>query len=430
MERLRGFRDIYPEEMINREKIFRTAEDMSLRFGYEKIDFPSLESMDLYRLKSGEELVGQTFSFRDRGGREVTLIPEATPSVVRMLTSRKEIPRPVRWFSFGKYWRYEEPQSGRLREFYQYNADLFGVDTPEADSEIIGLAASILDAYGFSGEYVIKINSRKIMNALISGTGAGDPLQVMNIIDRSSKAGPEVAVESMVEAGIGRNEARKIMDTVISARSVDDITQISNSGQDARAEIDRIRKTMELVRSYTDAEIRFDLSVVRGLAYYTGIVFEAFDRKGELRAILGGGRYDSLAESLSGISIPAVGFGMGDVVVELLLKRTGKWEQKSPGISAFVCNPSGEFPAEASRIASRLRNIGTRVIVDVSGRSLSSQLKSADRMGAVFSIILGKKEMEESSLTVRNMKSGEQFSVSMNGIEKWFQDNSVPGSKA
>ncbi|MGC8505733.1 MAG: histidine--tRNA ligase [Thermoplasmata archaeon] len=430
MERLRGFRDIYPEEMINREKIFRTAEDMSLRFGYEKIDFPSLESMDLYRLKSGEELVGQTFSFRDRGGREVTLIPEATPSVVRMLTSRKEIPRPVRWFSFGKYWRYEEPQSGRLREFYQYNADLFGVDTPEADSEIIGLAASILDAYGFAGEYVIKINSRKIMNALISGIGAGDPLQVMNIIDRSSKAGSEVAVESMVEAGIGKNEARKIMDTVMNARSVDDITQISGNDQDTRAELDRIRKTMELVRSYTDAEIRFDLSVVRGLAYYTGIVFEAFDRRGELRAILGGGRYDSLAESLSGISIPAVGFGMGDVVVELLLKRTGKWEQKSQGISVFVCNPSGEFPAEASGIASRLRKIGTRVIMDVSGRSLSSQLKSADRMGAVFSIILGKKEMEESSLTVRNMKSGEQFSVSMNGIEKWFQDNSVPGLKA
>jgi histidyl-tRNA synthetase len=428
MERLRGFRDIYPEEMMKREKIFRNAENMSFRFGYEKIDFPSLESMDLYRLKSGEELVGQTFSFRDRGGREVTLIPEATPSVVRMLTSRKEIPRPVRWYSFGKYWRYEEPQSGRLREFYQYNADLFGVDSPEADAEIIGLAASILDSYGFVGEYMIRINSRKIMNALISRTGFADPLQIMNIIDRSSKIGQENAVESMVQAGMGRKDAEKIMEAVLSAKNTDDLISVFRDDKETIAEIDRLRRTIDLVRSYTSAEIRFDMAIVRGLAYYTGIVFEAFDMKGDLRAILGGGRYDSLSELLSGIRMPAVGFGMGDVVVELLLRRTGKWNEKYSVISVFVCNPSGEFSAEASKIASRLRMMNIRVISDVSGRSLSSQLKAADRSGATFSIITGRREIEEQSITVRNMKSGNQYSVGLNELEKWFSEKLVSGT--
>lgn len=420
MERLRGFRDIYPEEMIQREKIFRNAEEISIRFGYDKIDFPSLESMDLYRLKSGEELVGQTFSFRDRGGREVTLIPEATPSVVRMLTSRKEIPRPVRWYSFGKYWRYEEPQSGRLREFYQYNADLFGVDSPEADAEIIGLAASILDSYGFQGEYVIRINSRKIMNSLVKEIGAIDPVMVMNIIDRSSKTGPESAVQSMVDSGIGIKDARKIIDIVSSTKGIEDLIPLFSGDPETIAEIERIRKTIEIVRSYTGAEIRLDLSVVRGLAYYTGMVFEAFDIRGELRAILGGGRYDSLSELLSGVKIPAVGFGMGDVVVELLLKRTGKWEEKRPQISVYVCNPSGEFLLESTGIATRLRKNDIRAIMEVSGRSLSSQLKAADRAGAAFAIIVGKREIEESAVTVRDMKSGDQHSVPLSDLEKWF----------
>ena len=187
IEKIKGFRDHYPEDMEIRNYFFKKITDLTENFGYRRIDFPSLEPLDLYRLKSGTELVNQTFSFVDKGGREVTMIPEATPSTVRLLTARKDLPRPIRWYSFPKVWRYEEPQEGRFREHYQFNADMFGIDSEEADAEIIGLASSILDYLGLSGVYEININDRFLMEYILKDLGIENIQEAFSIIDKYKK---------------------------------------------------------------------------------------------------------------------------------------------------------------------------------------------------------------------------------------------------
>ncbi len=415
-ESLRGFRDIYPEDAEPRENMFSTAKRVAHSFGFQIIDFPSLEPLDLYRIKSGDELVSQTFSFVDKGGREVTMVPEATPSVVRMLTSKKDLQKPVRWFSLPKIWRYEEPQSGRLREHVQFNADLFGPDTPDADAEIIGLAASILDSLGLSGNYEIRMNHRGMMEKILKSMQIEDAARAFSVIDRFRKLAENEFIEALGAIDISGKPAEMILklagtrvESVYLKQAVSEIVPLT---QDLSDILDRIAKTMEMVSLFTDSRVVVDFSIVRGLSYYTGIVFEAFDVMGELRSILGGGRYNSLSTLLSGQEIPAVGFGMGDVVLELLLRRNGLWNRPTATDGYYVCMASDGVEMYSMRVAAEVRKRGKTAVRDSGGRKLSSQLRAASAAGLTKSVIIGTREAETESVTIKDMASGKQSTIS------------------
>lgn len=415
-ERLRGFRDLYPEEAEPKFYVLQKAQDIARSFGFRQIDIPSLESLDLYRLKSGEELVSQTFSFVDKGGREVTMVPEATPSVVRMLTSRKDLPRPVRWFSLPKIWRYEEPQSGRSREHIQFNADIFGPNTPDADAELMGLAATILDAVGLKGSYNLRVNDRKMMESLLSALGAEKPLEIFPIIDKFKKISRQEFLQQLLSSGLEASNAETLTSLMEKPTLGSELRNVISSHlkvDDGLSEIiGRVETTLDLLGVYTESEALVDFSIVRGLSYYTGIVFEAFDAKGEFRSILGGGRYDNLSSLMSDQEIPAVGFGMGDVVIELLMKRQEIWKVPDLPRSFFICVASPELKRNALELSSGIRSAGLTALVDISQRSLSSQLKSASMSGADYAVILGKREIESGVVTLRNLKDGNQTQIS------------------
>lgn len=411
VEKIRGFRDQYPEDMGPRKQMLGLAEERAEKFGFQKIDVPSLESMDLYRIKSGDELVSQTYSFVDKGGREVTMIPEFTPSVVRMLTARKDIPKPVRWYGTPKLWRYEEPQAGRLREHIQFNADIFGVNSPEADAELIGLAASILDSLGLNNEYEIRVSNREITEKLLSGMGAKDIRQAFAAIDRYRKVSKEDFLNEIIKSGVEEKNAGFLYDLISEPFDIAELSArmsaLPNEFQVDVALIERMMYTGRLVKTYTNSGVKYDLSIVRGLSYYTGIVFEAFDVGGEFRSILGGGRYDNLAKLLSDQDIPAVGFGMGDAVIELLMKRAGKWHVAKEEDSYYLASLLKEDREYAFKVANSTRKYN-EVIIDISDRGLSSQMKAASLRGCRYTIIIGEKERASESLTVRDMSTGEQ----------------------
>ncbi|MCL4335493.1 MAG: histidine--tRNA ligase [Candidatus Thermoplasmatota archaeon] len=418
MERLKGFRDIYPEDAEERKLIFSTAEKCSEAFGFKKIEFPSLELLDLYRIKSGSDLLNQTFSFVDKGGREVTLTPEATPSVVRMLVSRKDIRMPAKWYSFQRYWRYEDPQSGRQREFYQYNADIFGTESPESDAEIIGLACFILDSLGLAGKYRMQVNDRILMESILSNYGLNDPMSAFPVVDKIKKIPPDEALDSLVSLGISREKVEDLYSILGETYSLENgsFPKLLESIPVFKERYARIKSTMNLLHFYTSSPVVLDLSVVRGLGYYTGIVFEAFDTGGTYRSILGGGRYDGLATLMSGRRIPAVGFGMGDVILEILMKENSLAKNHlQQGIT--VCYTSHSIYTYAIDVTMKLRSMGFRTDIIISEKSLSAQLKQAS-FDSSHAIILGENELNDKAITVRNLHSGEQRTIKVSEIEK------------
>ena len=410
IEKVRGFRDIYPDEAEPRKKIFTVSENLAELFGFSKIEMPSVESLDLYRTKSGDELVSQCFSFRDRSGREISLTPEATPTVVRMLTSRKDISRPVKWYSFQKFWRYEEPQSGRQREFYQLNADIFGPNTPLADAEVIGLAASILDKLGLNGKYRILLNDRLIMDSLLRSYNITDTSRAFAVIDKYRKINADEFIAKMKEIGLSRDDVKSLveyLDRQIPIDQAHDFFTDSITERTDREAVNRFLDLLRILKKYSNGTFYVDLSVVRGLAYYTGVVFEAFDNKRKYRSILGGGRYDDLANLYSGQNIPAVGFGMGDLILEMLMKETGTLTQKKPR-TFFVVVTSGEYIEKAVEITNQIRSLGIICSFDTSEKQFSAQMKEANRLGCSDTIIIGQKEIEENSYTWKHMDSGKQ----------------------
>jgi len=406
IQKLKGFREFYPEVMAARRKVFDTMHRIARSFGFHEVDTPSLEPLELFRIKSGEEIVQQTFSFVDKGGREVTLIPELTPSVARMVANRKDLPRPAKWYSIGKMWRYEEPQSGRLREFYQFNADIFGSAREEADAEVIALAMKILDYLNLGGKYIMRVSDRILMEEILKGLGVKENLwEVLRVIDKKEK----------VEEGRFRE---MLSDVGLSGRQIDDLLTILDvSGRcDELSDIlgkypqyQRLSRIFELVEAYEpEGEIILDLSIVRGLAYYSSTVFEAHDSKRELRAILGGGRYDGVVELFGGEPTPAVGFAMGDAVLEILMKREDVWPEEKISVDYYIAVIGDSARKTAIKIANSLREKGFRVDLDVMGRSLSKQMKYAARINARKVIIVGEDEVKKGTVIIRDMVSGKQ----------------------
>ncbi|HVE77549.1 MAG TPA: ATP phosphoribosyltransferase regulatory subunit, partial [Gemmatimonadaceae bacterium] len=319
---LPGFRDFYPAELAERTHIMTAWREVARRYGFAEYDGPPLEPLELYTRKSGDEIVGQLYNFVDKGGREVALRPEMTPTFARMVAARANaLRKPVRWFSVPQLFRYERQQRGRLREHFQLNVDIVGEADVTADAELLAVALDIMRELGLTREDVVaRVSDRRLLNALLTGQQIPEAIypQVYDVLDKFGRQPEDVSQEKLVKAGLTPLHASEFVGFVRESVTAGTIESVSRALKtpDGIEFLDRLRRYSEYVSALIGESaadwVRFDLSIVRGLAYYTGIVFELFDAKGELRAICGGGRYDRLFAGLTGIDVPALGFGFGD----------------------------------------------------------------------------------------------------------------------
>lgn len=403
---VKGTREFYPEEMALRNYIYEKVRAASQSFGYQEYDGPFIETIDLYAAKSGEELVKkQSFTFQDRGGEFVTLRPELTPSLARMIAARQnELAYPVRWWSFGPFWRYEQPQKGRTREFFQWNIDILGVATPEADAELIAVAASFLRSVGLSPERaVIYVNNRRLMESEFDALGIlpENRLDVSNLIDRRSKMEPAKWDDYALEMGLSAKQRDGLKDVLANY----DLWQKSE-------ELSRLFAALEVLgaRDY----LKFDPNIMRGLLYYTGTVFEAFETSGSVkRAILGGGRYDNLLADVGGTPLSGMGFAMGDVVLGIVLQEAGllpEFPLTPAPVLVTVFDES--LMLKSFALAADLRREGLNVMVYPEVAKLPRQFKFADKMKMKAALVLGPDEDAKGQVVVKNLSSGEQVAVS------------------
>jgi histidyl-tRNA synthetase len=405
VQAVKGTRDFYPEAMAFRTWLYGKVRAISERYGYQEYEAPILERLELYAAKSGEELVKeQSFVLTDRGGDELALRPELTPSLARMVAQQQAtLILPVRWFSYGPFWRYERPQRGRTREFFQWNIDLLGTETPTADGEIVAIAAEFLRSVGLSSDEVaIFLNSRRLMERKLAEIGVEDELcmEVFRLIDRRDKLPADRWQAWALEMGLSEEQ----LEALKALLSDSDLWQESDELQQVFATAEAMGLADYLV---------YDASIVRGLDYYTGPVFEAYDRARRFRAIFGGGRYDDLVADVGGERITGVGFAMGDVIVELLLERVGKRPKLPTSPSqVLVTLFSEDLYAQTIALAGRLRAAGINTEQILEPTRLGKQIRYADRKDIPYVVILGPDELKSGQVVLKNLVTGEQQAYS------------------
>jgi histidyl-tRNA synthetase len=384
---LPGFRDFYPQEFAERAFIMRAWRTVARRYAFSEVDGPPLEATELYTKKSGDEIVGQLYNFKDKGDREVALRPEMTPTIARMVAARANaLRKPVRWFSVPQLFRYERQQRGRLREHFQLNVDIIGEPDVTADAEVLAVAIDVMRALGLTSDDVkARVSDRRLLGAYLQALGVADAalLPVMTeVVDKLGRTKPDASAERLIALGVPARAIEPIV--ALPQTTLDDIGRV--------APIEDFERYLRYVhRLVGDASwIHFDASIVRGLAYYTGIVFELFDAKGELRAICGGGRYDNLLATLGGVDLPAIGFGMGDVVLRELLQSRGLLRDVVPSVDYWVATARDDADAllDVMDVARQLREKDQSVEYALREQSLGRQLKAASAAGARFAAIV------------------------------------------
>ncbi len=420
---LPGFRDFYPTELAERSFIFATWRDVARRFGFVEYDGPPLEPLELYTRKSGEEIVGQLYAFADKGGREVALRPEMTPTLARMVGARASAMRkPIRWFSIPQLFRYERQQRGRLREHFQLNMDIIGEPHETADAELLAAAIAIMRAFGLGpGDVVARVSDRRLLEQVLAGIGVTPEQRpaVYAAIDKLGRDPREVLERRLAEAGLDADTRATLFEI---ARPVADLDALERwcAAHGCTGAVEGLRRYLNYLDALGVSEwVRVDLSIVRGLAYYTGIVFELFDAQGELRAICGGGRYDQLLGALGGADLPAVGFGMGDVVLGELLRARGLFPDAPRGVDTWVAVADDTPITEAMRVAARLRERGRSVEYALGGQKLARQLKAASAAGAREAVILTADGLARGEAVVRRLHDGDERRVH---LESWINE--------
>ena len=389
---LPGFRDFYPDEFAARAFILDGWRDVARRFGFVEYDGPPLEPLELYTRKSGEEIVGQLYAFVDKGDREVALRPEMTPTFARMVGARANAMRkPIRWFSVPQLFRYERQQKGRLREHFQLNVDIVGEPDVCADAELIAVAVECMRVFGLGPEDVrARVSDRRLLHGILAGLGVGDAAaaDVFAVIDKLDRQPRDVSREKLLAAGVPPDAANRLLEL----QTLDSIESLRSAfGRDAQvnATLDTLAQLLDHLASLGVSDwVDVDLTIVRGLAYYTGTVFELFDARGEFRAICGGGRYDNLLASLSGVDLPALGFGMGDVVLGELLKERGRLPAHAPALDYWVAYEDSAHRSQAMRVATALRRQGSSAEYALRPQALGKQLDAARKAGALAAVIL------------------------------------------
>lgn len=401
---LPGFRDFYPDEFAHRAHIIRAWREVARRFAFVEYDGPPLEPLDLYTKKSGEEIVGQLYAFEDKGGRQVALRPEMTPTFARMVAARANaLRKPVRWFSIPQLFRYERAQRGRLREHFQLNVDIVGEPGEIADAELLAVAIGIMGELGLGPRDVrARVSDRRLLNSLLDASGVtGDGVAAAyGVLDKIGRQPESVAREKLAAAGVSDGAADAVL--ALATPGALDRAAAEHAGHPAvRADLARFSSYLGHLKSLGIAEwVDVDLSIVRGLAYYTGVVFEMFDAKGELRAVCGGGRYDSLLKDLGGVDLPALGFGMGDVVLGELLKDRGLLKAAPTTPDLYVIGGPGAVDmgiAGALDLVRALRAAGMAVDHALSEKKYQSpprgQFEAAQKAGACAAIYFDTDEM-------------------------------------
>lgn len=413
---LPGFRDFYPEDFATRAHITAAWREISRRFGFQEYDGPPLEPLELYVEKSGEEIVRQLYNFEDKGGREVALRPEMTPTLARMVGARaRGLRKPLRWYSIPQLFRYERTQRGRLREHFQWNVDILGEDDVSADVEVLAVALESLRLLGLGSEDVVaRVSDRRLLERLLlhAGVPADQLSTVYAIIDKLSREGEERTEERLrSEAGLGPETVATLFG-ILASRDLPALTERYAGVAGVSEELDRLGRYFAELGDLGLAEfVAFDASIVRGLAYYTGVVFEIFDRHGELRAVCGGGRYDHLLAQVSGEDLPALGFGMGDVVLAELLAERDLLPDLARRLDYYVVAISDAERPLIRRIAAGLRAAGNSVAYGLRASGVGRQFKDADALGARNAIVLGPDEAREGRVVVKDMSSGDERSV-------------------
>jgi len=416
---VKGTRDFYPPDMAVRNWIIDGWKKASVRNGFEEYDGPIFEYLKMFQIKSGDEIVEQLFSLQDRGGRELALRPEITPTLARMVNQRiNSLPKPIKWFSVPRLFRAERPQKGRLREFFQWNIDIIGVESGIgkclADAEVIFTTVDYLREIGLTSKDIkVKISSRELLATYLRSLGIPeDKLESIYIVlDKKNKL-PAETFEQMLGEQVPDNKiVHKIMDflTVDSMPQLEELVKVKNESGEYSAKLD-IKWVLDTLDMMGVGEFCvYDPSIVRGLAYYTGIVFEVHDVAGELRAICGGGRYDNLLRDFGGPTIPATGMGMGDRVLEILLEEKGLLGEHVPKkqLDYFV-TCLGVFGKEAWQIVEKLRSMEYSANFSYKMGGLSRQLKEASAQKAKKCIIIGYEELKENKVTVKDMVTGKQ----------------------
>jgi histidyl-tRNA synthetase len=408
---VKGTRDYYPLEMGIRTWLYGKVRKVSEAFGYQEFEGPFLESIELYAAKSGDELVKeQSFVFPDRGGDLLTLRPELTPTLVRMVAQRqRQLIFPLRWWSFGPFWRYERPQKGRTREFFQWNIDLIGIASPEADAEMVAIMANFFSEVGLTPqEAIIAVNNRKLMDQEISDIGISPRMKssVFKLIDRKEKLSSEKWKAYALDSGL-------------SAQQIESLESLLNNYQ-------LWEKSTELIRFFEAIEVlgvsnfvKFSPQIIRGLDYYTGTVYEGKAKTPDIRrSIAGGGRYDNLLSDVGGDQLPGTGFAMGDLVLSLILEKYGllpKSLEDSPA-PILVTVFHQDLILASYKIASELRSCGLKTAIYPQDDKLSKQFKYADRIGAKIAIIVGPDEMDSEQVVVKDLITRTQESIPRNGL--------------
>jgi histidyl-tRNA synthetase len=408
---LPGFRDFYPDDLARRTHIFRLWRQAAGAFGFAEYDAPVLEPLDLYRAKSGEEIEAQLFSFTDKGGREVALRPEMTPSVCRLVGERANaLKRPIKWFSIAEFYRYERMQKGRGRCFHQLNADIFGEAGPEAEIELIALLIQCMRAFGLTAEDVcIRLSDRNLWFHYLASLGLDEARirALLSAVDKFERAGDEAfkGYES-THGAIAPDLKAKVL-AFLGIRSFGALEKVlgdaAGTGPLASRLADWRRVLDGLDAMGLGAFVQVDLGVVRGLAYYTGFVFEAFDRKGELRALAGGGRYDDLVGRLGGVALPAVGFAIGDMTFGLLLQERGLAPVVANAPDIYCVIGGARERRTAFGDINRLRASGYRVDYPMRDLAFGKQFKAAAESGARIALIYGSDEVARGTVKMRDL---------------------------
>ena len=428
---VKGTRDFYPPDMEVRNAIFDAWKEVSLRNGFVEYDGPTLEHLDLYTAKSGDEIVQQLFHLTDRGGRELALRPEMTPTLARMVNAHvATLPKPIKWFSIPRCYRAERPQRGRLREFFQWNIDIVGIDDPLADAETIFVAVDLFRWFGLSVEQVVmRINSRKLVANMLLDLGVEEARlpALYAVLDKRDKMPAEAFGEALAEI-LPDESLRRSMNEHLALPTLTDVRSARDWGAATQAAIVEVQSVLDwLDRWGVGGYCTFDLGVVRGLAYYTGVVFEAYSKGGLKRSVCGGGRYDELLRILGGPEIPAVGFASSDVVMQDLLEEFDLVPRHSgQRLDAYVIDADPTLFERLVAIVGALREKGVRADFSYRRLPLGKQLKAASNAGCAAAILLGQETRDRNVVTIKDLATGRQREVA---VDRLLADpkSSLPG---
>jgi histidyl-tRNA synthetase len=412
---LPGFRDFYPADLALRAHIFQTWRAVATRYGFEEYDGPPLESLELYTAKSGDEIVGQLYNFRDKGDRDIALRPEMTPTLARMVAARAgELRKPIRWFSIPQLFRYERQQRGRLREHFQLNCDLIGEAGTLADAEIIGLAIDVMRAFGLTSHDIrVRLSDRRLLNQLLYSLDLNEAqvAAVYGWLDKQGR-GAQAATAQRVQDLKVDPDVLSFLSAACEVRDIVKLRRVLAKKPALQTSVIHLEEVVNSLQAMGLGDfVEIDLGVVRGLAYYTGTVFEIFDAGRTLRAICGGGRYDNLLDAVGGVEMPAVGFGMGDVVLSELLKDKGLAPSDVASIDVFLAFIAQDDLPHVLSLAHRLRDAGLRVEYALSPQAVGKQLKLADARHARLAVVVGPDERARGEIVIKDLRSGAQETV-------------------